>query len=61
MGISVALQGPLPKPSPAYGSPYKNNDRDEGAPLVLRQRPVAQAFHEESECKQTSSPVPMIE
>jgi hypothetical protein len=23
MGISVALQEPLPKPSPAYGSPYK--------------------------------------
>src|SRR5262245_57068331 len=27
MGISVALQEPLPKPSLAYGSPYKNNDR----------------------------------
>jgi hypothetical protein len=61
MGISIALRELLPKPSPAYGSPYKNNDRHEGAPLALRQRPVAQAFHEERECKQTFSPVPMIE
>jgi hypothetical protein len=61
MGISVALREPLPKPTPAYGSHFKNNHRHEGAPLALRQRLVAQAFHEESECKQTSSPVPMIE
>jgi hypothetical protein len=31
MGISVALQEPRPKPSPAYGSRFKNNHRHEGA------------------------------
>jgi hypothetical protein len=61
MGISIALRELLPKPSPTDGSRFKNYDRHEGAPLALRQRPVAQAFHEESDCKQTSSPVPMIE
>jgi len=29
--IRVALRGPLLKPSPAYGSRFKNYDRQEGA------------------------------
>src|SRR6185295_1342629 len=29
--IRVALRKPLPKPSPAYGSRFKNDDRQEGA------------------------------
>jgi hypothetical protein len=31
LGISIALRKLLPKPSPAYGSPYKNYDRHERA------------------------------
>ena len=31
MGISIALRDLLPKPSPAYGSRFKNNHRHEGA------------------------------
>jgi len=31
--IRVALRKPLPKPSPAYGSRFKNDDRQEGAKI----------------------------
>jgi hypothetical protein len=34
MGIIIALREPLPKPSPAYGSRFKNNRRHDGAPLA---------------------------
>jgi hypothetical protein len=31
--IRVALRKPLPEPSPAYGSRFKNDDRQEGAKI----------------------------
>jgi len=34
MGISIALQELLPKPSPTYGSRFKNYHRHEGAPFA---------------------------
>jgi hypothetical protein len=41
------LRKPLPKPSPAYGSRFKNDDRQEGAKIktwkpVFRSNPAAQ-------------------
>jgi hypothetical protein len=43
MGISIALRELLPKPSPAYGSRFKNNHRHEA--VNIKNESVADIPH----------------